>query len=121
LEGILGTRAYFWFFVDFVEPDHRASGRPLPVSDDCVSAGLVDEWLQVRNELSIEIFCGTPPFRRLPGLLRVNASSTASSGETGAFAASLRHPGFVDAVHPIVAQPSMRRRCTVAGLASSPP
>jgi hypothetical protein len=25
-------------------------------SDDCVSAGLVDEWLQARNELSIEIF-----------------------------------------------------------------
>jgi hypothetical protein len=24
--------------------------------DDCVSAGLVDEWLQARNELSIEIF-----------------------------------------------------------------
>ncbi|MFL5386474.1 MAG: hypothetical protein ACJ8GN_28485, partial [Longimicrobiaceae bacterium] len=29
-------------------------------SDDCVSAGLVDEWLQARNELSIEFFCSTP-------------------------------------------------------------
>jgi hypothetical protein len=25
-------------------------------SGDCVSAGLVDEWLQARNALSIEIF-----------------------------------------------------------------
>jgi hypothetical protein len=84
------------FFVDLVEPDHRTSGRPVMVSDDCVSAGLVDEWLQVRNELSIEIFCGTPPFRRSPGLPRLNASSTASSGDTGAFRgvlASLRFRG----------------------------
>jgi hypothetical protein len=29
-------------------------------SDDCVSAELVDEWLQGGNELSIEIFCSTP-------------------------------------------------------------
>ncbi|HEX9938494.1 MAG TPA: hypothetical protein VGB15_15260, partial [Longimicrobium sp.] len=36
-----------------------APDTPLRVdvgSDDCVSAGLVDEWLQGGNELSIEIF-----------------------------------------------------------------
>ena len=40
-----------------------ASDTPLRVdvgSDDCVSAGLVDEWLQARNALSIEIFFRTP-------------------------------------------------------------
>jgi hypothetical protein len=45
------------FFVDF-SCTLTAPDTPLRVDvgcDDCVSAGLVDEWLQARNELSIEI------------------------------------------------------------------
>ena len=34
--------------------------------DDCVSAGLVDEWLQARNELSIEIFLQDSQSRSSP-------------------------------------------------------
>ncbi|HYH82640.1 MAG TPA: hypothetical protein VEX86_22805, partial [Longimicrobium sp.] len=35
-------------------------------SDDCGSARLVDEWLQARNALSIEIFCRTPTWGAHP-------------------------------------------------------
>ena len=65
-------------------------------SDDCVSAGLVDEWLQARNELSIEIFLQDTHFRRSPRLLRLKASATASSGGIESTAAFVRRPAFVD-------------------------
>ena len=65
--------------------------------DDCVSAGLVDEWLQARNELSIEIFLQHTPFERSPRLLRLKASATASSGGIEPTAASVRRPAFVEA------------------------
>jgi hypothetical protein len=87
-------------------PDVRT---PRSGSHDCVCAGLIDEWLQGRNELRIKIFCGIPAFRRSPGLPRQNASSTASSGGTGASAASLRHPSLVDAVHPSSPNPRYPR------------
>ena len=64
--------------------------------DDCVSAGLVDEWLQARNELSIEIFLQHTRFGRSPRLLRLKASATASSGGIEPTAASVRRPAFVD-------------------------
>src|SRR5215213_6310628 len=67
------------------------------VSDDCVSAGLVDEWLQVRNALSIEIFLRDTQWGSSPRLLRPKASPTASSGGNEHSAASVRHPAFVDA------------------------
>ena len=41
---------------------------------------LADEWLQARNALSIKNFCEDTLFRRSPRLLRLKASSTASSG-----------------------------------------
>jgi hypothetical protein len=94
------------FFVDLVEPDHRTSGRPVPVSDDCVSAGLVDEWLQVRNELSIKKLLWNTP---LPSFTRSAAPERIVNcvirGKPEPSAASLRHPSLVDAVHPIVTNP----------------
>jgi len=41
--------------------------------DDRVSAGLVDEWLQARNALSIEIFLQHTRFGRSPRLPRLKA------------------------------------------------
>src|SRR5215213_2749493 len=67
------------------------------VSDDCVSPGLVDEWLQVRNALSIEIFLRDTLWGSSPRLLRPKASPTSSSGGNEHSAASVRHPAFVDA------------------------
>src|SRR5215213_6120816 len=67
------------------------------VSDDCVSPGLVDEWLQVRNALSIEIFLLDTLWGSSPRLLRPKASPTASSGGNEHSAASVRHPAVVDA------------------------
>ncbi|HEX9936383.1 MAG TPA: hypothetical protein VGB15_04650, partial [Longimicrobium sp.] len=73
-------------------------------SDDCVSAGLVDEWLQGGNELSIE-FSAAHPVRRSPRLLRLKASATASSGGIEPTAASVRRPAFVAIGRMIVIQP----------------
>ena len=60
-----------------------APDTPLRVdagSDVCVRAGLVDEWLQARDELRIEIFLRRTRFGRSPRLLRLKTSATASSG-----------------------------------------
>ena len=76
-----------------------APDTPLRVDvgcDDCVSAGLVDEWLQVRNELSIEIFFQHTRFGRSPRLLRLKATPTASSGGIELTAASVRRAVFAD-------------------------
>jgi len=63
-------------------------------SDNCVRAGLVDERLQARNALSIEIFLQNTLFRRSPRLLRLKASSTASSGGIETSAVSVRRPSL---------------------------
>ena len=63
-------------------------------SNDFVSAGLADEWLQARNALSIEIFLQDTLFRRSPRHLRLKASPTASSGEPEPSSASLRRPSL---------------------------
>src|SRR3954451_13302766 len=96
-----------------------APDTPLRVdvgSDDCVSAGLVDEWLQARNELSIEIFLQHTRFGRSPRLLRLKASATASSGGLESTAASMRRPASWIG-RRIVIQSSMRRTCTATRLA----
>ena len=64
------------------------------------SAGLADEWLQARNELSIEIFLPHPLIgssRRLP---RLKASPTASSGDPSRPRPPCVAPAFVDPVQP---------------------
>ena len=65
-------------------------------SDDFGSARLVDEWLQARNELSIEIFLQDTHAGSSPRLLRLKASPTASSGGIEHSAASVRHLSLVE-------------------------
>ena len=65
--------------------------------DDCGSAGLVDEWLQARNALSIEIFLQDTHLGSSPRLLRLNASPTASSGGIKHSAASVCYLSLVEA------------------------
>ena len=65
-------------------------------SDDCVSAGLIDELPQTRNELCIEILCGTPVSGVHPVFCALKASATASSGGIEPDAASVRRPDVVD-------------------------
>ncbi|MFL5511406.1 MAG: hypothetical protein ACJ8CN_03075 [Gemmatimonadales bacterium] len=64
---------------------------------DCGSARLVDEWLQARNALSIEIFLQDTLSGSSPRFLRLKASATASLGGIEHSAASVRHPALVDA------------------------
>src|SRR5215213_6652515 len=86
-------------------------------SDDRGSARPVDEWLQARNEMSIEIFLQDTYRGTHPVFPCLKALPTASSGGIEHSVASVRHPSFVDATI-IVVRPSMRRVCTAARLAS---
>ena len=87
------------------ECDFRPSAR---VHAGCGSARLADEWLQVRNELSIAIFCRTPVGVVHPFLPRSNASPTAGSRENRALRFSrASSPACVDAAD----RSSSIRRC----------
>ena len=81
-----------------MQPD-RTGHTPLRVDlgcDDCVSAGLVDEWLQARNALSIEIFLQHTPFGRSPVFCARRLRQLRHQGGIEPTAASVRRPAFVD-------------------------
>jgi hypothetical protein len=86
-------------------------------SDNCVSAGLVDEWLHARNALSIENFLRDTRFGRSPRLFRLNGFGNCVISRNRALQSYVHRSSFVDAVI-IVIQPSMRRTCTTTRLAS---
>ena len=65
-------------------------------SDDCVSAGLVDEWLQARNELSIEIFLQHTRFERSPRLSAPEGFGNCVIRGNRAHRSPVRRPAFVD-------------------------
>jgi hypothetical protein len=74
--------------------------------DNCGSARLVDEWLQVQHALSIENFLQDIRSWSSPRLLRLQASPTASSGEWSTPLPACVIPKLVDAAnhrHPSVA------------------
>jgi hypothetical protein len=56
-----------------------------------IAPELVDEWLQARNALSIEIFAGTPASVAHPVVCALKASFTASSGGIEPSRSSVRH------------------------------
>jgi hypothetical protein len=86
-------------------------------SNDCVGAGLIDEWPQARHAVSIEIFLQDTLVGRSSRLLRLKASQTASSGGIEHSDACVHRSSFVDAAM-IVIKPSMQRMCMAARLVS---
>ena len=67
-------------------------------SNDFVSAGLADEWLQARNALSIEIFLQDTLFRRSPRHLRLKARQLRHRGNLSPPRPPCVAPAFVNAV-----------------------